>query len=211
MTLPPLLLAPSILSADFGQLNAEIKSIEPYADLIHIDVMDGHFVPNLTLGAPVVEKIKTNLPLDVHLMIENPERFLDDFQRAHASILTVHAEAVDNLAGLIQKIKNLKMRPGVSIKPNTSVETLFPILDQIDFVLIMSVEPGFGGQTFLPSALGKIETLRKMKPSLDIEVDGGINAETSALAKKAGANILVAGSYVFGATDRKTALENLRK
>jgi len=204
-------IAPSILSADFGRLNEEIASIENFSDLIHVDVMDGHFVPNLTLGAPIVAKIKSKLPLDVHLMIEHPERYLEDFAKAGADIITVHVEAESlPLTELIQKIKALGCRVGVSIKPKTRISAIKSVLDEIDLILVMSVEPGFGGQSFMPEVLPKINQLRKLKPELNIEIDGGINAETVSLAKKAGANILVAGSYIFNAVDRKKAVESLR-
>lgn len=203
-------ISPSILSADFGRLNDDIKTVEDHADYIHVDVMDGHFVPNLTFGAPVVEWIKSKLPLDVHLMIENPEKFIDDFAKAGANILTVHYEAVEDLHGLLAKIKENGMRAGVSIKPGTEVEVLKDYLDELDWVLIMSVEPGFGGQGFIEGALDKIKWLRENAPALDIAVDGGINDETARLCEEAGANVLIAGSYIFKSDDRKEAIDLLR-
>lgn len=203
-------ISPSILSADFGRLNEDIKTVEQHSDYIHVDVMDGHFVPNLTFGAPVVRCIKSNLPLDVHLMIENPENFIEDFAKAGAKVLTVHFEAAHDLHGLIVKIKEKGMKAGVSIKPGTQVEVLKDYLNEIDWVLVMSVEPGFGGQGFINGALDKIKWLRKNAPELDIAVDGGINDETARLCEEAGANVLIAGSYIFKADDRKEAIDLLR-
>lgn len=203
-------IAPSILSADFGKLNEEIASVEPYVDLLHVDVMDGHFVPNITIGAPVVKCIKSKLPLDLHLMIEHPERYVEDFVKAGAASITVHQEACRHLHRVIQQIKSLGVKAAVSINPATPLEMIEEVLDDVDMVLIMSVNPGFGGQKFIEGALGKIAELRKLKPNLDIEVDGGINAETAKKCVEAGANILVAGSYIFGAKDRQQAIQSLR-
>lgn len=203
-------IAPSILSADFGKINEEIASVEPYADLIHLDVMDGHFVPNITFGQAVIKSFKTNLPMDCHLMIENPERYVEDFAKAGVSILTVHQEVCPHLHRVIQQIKSFGVKAAVCLNPSTPVETLNDILDDLDMVLIMSVNPGFGGQKFIPRALEKIKRLRLLKPDLDIEVDGGINAETAKMCIDAGANILVAGSYIFGAEDRAEAIKSLR-
>ena len=203
-------IAPSILSADFGKLNEEIRSIEGQCDLIHVDVMDGHFVPNITIGAPVVKCIKSKRPLDVHLMIKNPENYIEDFVKAGASIITVHSEVVKDLKKLILKIKSYGVRVGVSIKPKTKVFVLDKVLDLLDMVLIMTVEPGFGGQSFMEDMMPKIKYLRLKKPNLDIEVDGGINDKTAKIAISNGANILVAGSYIFGAKDRGKAIKNLR-
>jgi ribulose-phosphate 3-epimerase len=203
-------IAPSILSADFGKLNEEIASVEKYADLIHVDVMDGHFVPNITIGAPVIKWLKTRLPLSCHLMIEHPERFVEDFAKAGASTITVHQEACPHLNKVIEQIKQSGCRAGVSINPGTSVKMLEEVLEDIDEVLVMSVNPGFGGQLFIESSLGKIAALREMVPEMDIAVDGGINAETGRLCVEAGANILVAGSFIFGAKNRKKAIESLR-
>jgi ribulose-phosphate 3-epimerase len=205
-----ILIAPSILSADFGKLNEEIASVEAFVEMLHVDVMDGHFVPNITIGAPVVKCIKTKLPLDCHLMIENPEKYVEDFAKAGAASITVHAEACKDLEAIVAKIKDLGVKAAVSINPETPVEKILPVLGDVDMVLVMSVNPGFGGQKFIESALPKIAEIRKLKPNLDIEVDGGINAETAKLCIKAGANILVAGSYIFGAEDRKKAVESLR-
>ncbi len=203
-------IAPSILSADFGRLEEEIKSVEKYSDLIHVDVMDGHFVPNITIGAPVVMWIKTKLPLSCHLMIEHPENFLEAFAKAGANTITVHQEVCPHLSRVLQQIKDLGCKAGVSINPGTPVEMLEEVIDVADEVLIMSVNPGFGGQEFIESALGKIAAVREMAPGIDIAVDGGINAETGRLCVEAGANILVAGSYIFGAKSRRQAIESLR-
>lgn len=203
-------ISPSILSADFGRLNDDIKTVEEHADYIHVDVMDGHFVPNLTFGAPVVRCIKSKLPLDVHLMISNPQDFIEDFAKAGAKVLTVHFEAAPDLHGLLEKIKGNGMRAGVSIKPGTDVKILEEYLDELDWVLIMSVEPGFGGQGFIDTAIDKIKWLRKKAPELDIAVDGGINDETGRKCALAGANVLIAGSYIFGAEDRREAIDLLK-
>ncbi len=198
------------MSADFGRLNEEISSVEPYADLLHVDVMDGHFVPNLTIGAPVVKWIKTKLPKECHLMMDNPEKYLEDFAKAGADIITVHKEVCPKLADVTARIRALKVRAGVSINPETPVEVIIDLLDCVDLVLIMSVHPGFGGQKFIESSLEKIRAIRKKAPGIDIAVDGGINAETAKMCVEAGANVLVAGSYIFGAEDRKKAIESLR-
>jgi ribulose-phosphate 3-epimerase len=203
-------ISPSILSADFGRLNDDIKTIEEHSDYIHVDVMDGHFVPNLTFGAPVVKCIKSKLPLDVHLMISNPENFIEDFINAGASVLTVHYEAAKDLHAVLAKIRSNAVKAGVSIKPDTKVEVLEEYLDELDWVLIMSVEPGFGGQGFMDSALEKIKWLRERAPELDIAVDGGINDETARKCELAGANVLIAGSYIFGADNRRQAIDLLR-
>jgi ribulose-phosphate 3-epimerase len=211
-------IAPSILSADFGKLNAEIATVEPYVDLLHVDIMDGHFVPNITMGPPIVKNIQTKLPVDLHLMIEHPEMYIEEFVKAATAnglpkekvSVTVHQEACKHLHRVIQLIKSLGVKAAVSINPATPVEMIRDVLGDLDMVLIMSVNPGFGGQKFIPVALEKIREIRKLKPDLDIEVDGGINAETAKQCVEAGANILVAGSYVFGAEDRKKAIESLR-
>lgn len=203
-------IAPSILSADFGKINEEIASVEPYCDWIHLDVMDGHFVPNITIGPCVVSALKTKLPMDCHLMIDNPGKYLESFVKAGVSSLTVHQEATPHLHGLVQKIKGLGVRAGVSVNPATPVESIKEVLDDVDLVLIMSVNPGFGGQKFIPSALHKISWLRSKKPDLDIEVDGGINEVTAKQCVEAGANVLVSGSYIFKSGDRIKAIKSLR-
>ena len=197
-------IAPSILSADFGNLEKEIKKVElAGADMIHIDVMDGHFVPNITIGSAIVKACKkvTTLPFDVHLMIENPDRYIPQFAKAGATILTIHAEASKNLEEDIELIKRNGVLPGVVVNPGTNIGKIESILSQIKMVLVMSVNPGFEGQKFMPEVLEKVKKLRaisdKLSLNLDIEIDGGINLETAKLAVSAGANILVAGSAIF--------------
>lgn len=209
--------APSILSADFGHLESEIKKVEEAgADLIHIDVMDGHFVPNITIGPFVVKACRraTKLPLDVHLMIENPDQYIEAFAKAGADIITIHVEASKDLASDIELIKKNGAKPGVVVNPATPIEKVFPVLDKVSMVLIMSVNPGFAGQAFMPEVLGKIRKLKaesgKRNTVVDIEVDGGINLDTAKEVVKAGANILVAGSAVFGAGDYKEVIGKMR-
>lgn len=212
------LIAPSILSADFSRLGDEIQAVEKAgADYIHVDVMDGHFVPNITIGPLVVKALRkiTELPLDVHLMISEPDRYIDDFKRAGADIITVHAEAVHHLHRSIQNIKNAGCRAGVSLNPATPEDILDYVLDELDMVLVMSVNPGFGGQSFIPSMLGKIEHIKGMITGRGlntlIEVDGGINPETIGKVKSAGADIFVAGSAVFDKSDYAEAIAELKK
>ncbi|MEM0360456.1 MAG: ribulose-phosphate 3-epimerase [Candidatus Diapherotrites archaeon] len=205
------LIAPSILSADFGKLNSEIKEVEPYCDLIHVDVMDGVFVPNITFGQAVLKKIKSKKPLDVHLMIIEPEKFVKEFAEAGAKIISFHVEASKDARQTINLIRKAKAKPALAIKPKTPLTTIEPFLEEIDFVLLMTVEPGFGGQNFLKECLDKIKELRRKKPELDIEVDGGINSETAKPAVQAGANILVAGSAIFGEKNRKKAIMKIKK
>ncbi|MGL5830562.1 MAG: ribulose-phosphate 3-epimerase [Candidatus Altimarinota bacterium] len=204
------LIAPSILAADFGRLNEEIASIEQFADLLHVDLMDHHFVPNLTFGAPVIRCIKTKLPMDCHLMVENPEQYLEELGEIGVSSVTVHAESTKHLHSVLQKIKELGMKPAVAINPGTSIEMISEVLPMVEMVLVMSVNPGFGGQKFLDLALDKIKKLRKEYPKLLIQADGGINAETARLCREAGADVLVAGSYIFKAENKKAAIESLR-
>jgi len=213
-----MLVAPSILSADFSQLLTEVKEVESYgADLLHIDVMDGHFVPNITIGPDVYRNLKgqVNLVFDVHLMIERPMFFAKQFIKAGADIVTFHYEAVSDVAKTIRFIRNLGSKVGISIRPKTDVVLLEEYLDDVDIVLVMSVEPGFSGQTFMESALDKIRYLSDMKKQNNyhylIEVDGGINEQTAVMVKEAGADILVAGTYIFKAADRKAAIEGLKK
>lgn len=203
-------IAPSILSADFGKLNEEIASVDRYCDMIHVDVMDGHFVPNITMGPPVVAKIRSRKPFDCHLMIENPEQYIGAFVKAGAWSITVHQEVCTNLRRVVQQIKSHKVRASVSINPATPLEEIRHVLDDVDMVLLMTVNPGFGGQKFIRSVISKIRELRRLKPKLDIQVDGGINDKTAKIARQAGANVLVAGSYIFDAKDRKQAIESLR-
>lgn len=207
---PALKISASILSADFGKLNQEIAEIEGCTDLIHVDVMDGHFVPNLTFGAPVVKKICSKKPLDVHLMVLEPEKYLKEFAEAGAGIICVHAEAAKNLKTVVEEIKALGCKAAVSIKPKTPLSAIENVLSKLDMVLVMSVEPGFGGQKFMPEVLPKIQELRQKKPELDIEIDGGINHETAGKARQAGANVLVAGSAIFGKQNREQAIKELR-
>ena len=197
-------ISPSILSADFGKLGKEIEDLEKAnADLIHIDVMDGHFVPNLTIGPEVISKLRkhTSLPFDVHLMISPVHKYIENFAKAGADIITIHPEATDNLMESIKKIKSYKKKAGVSLNPETSVDKVLPVLDSIDLVLIMSVNPGFGGQKFIEKTLEKVKILRKeidkRKLKTEIEIDGGINFENAKIAKKAGVDILVSGTTIF--------------
>ena len=197
-------ISPSILSANFSQLSNEIKRLEDGgADMIHIDVMDGHFVPNLTIGPPVIKALRnyTKLPFDVHLMISPVHKYIKDYANAGADIITIHPEATDNLVNSINHIKELKKKVGVSLNPDTEIDVIINLLDQIDLVLIMSVFPGFGGQKFIPEIVKKIEELNKIKIeknlNYDIEVDGGINFSNSKTVIDAGANILVSGTTIF--------------
>ena len=197
-------ISPSILSANFSQLGNEIKRLEEGgADMIHVDVMDGHFVPNLTIGPPVIKALRnyTKLPFDVHLMISPVHKYIKDYANAGADIITIHPEATDNLVNSINHIKELKKKVGVSLNPDTEIDVIINLLDQIDLVLIMSVFPGFGGQKFIPEVVKKIEELNKIKIEknlkYDIEVDGGINFSNSKIVLNAGANILVSGTTIF--------------
>ncbi len=204
------LISPSILSADFGRLNDDIATVEPHVDSLHVDVMDRHFVPNLTFGAPVVRCIKTSLPLECHLMVEHPENYLEDFQKAGAHLFIFHVETTKDPLGLISKIHELGMKAGVSLNPETPVSSVEGLLQDVDSVLVMSVHPGFGGQVFIPDALDKIRHIRSLNVNLEIAVDGGINAETGKQCVEAGATVLVAGSFIFGAADRLAAIQSLR-
>ena len=210
-------IAPSVLSADFGALAEEIAKVETAADLLHVDVMDGHFVPNLTIGPFVVEAIhkRTRVPLDVHLMIQNPERYISAFAKAGATYLTVHAEVCPHLHRTIQQIREAGMKPGVALNPSTSLHTVENVLDQVDLILIMSVNPGFGGQSFIPFVLKKIEEmgrrLQRTEPRPELEVDGGLKLENCRAVAKAGATILVAGSAIFGSPDPRSAIGKMRE
>ena len=197
-------ISPSILSADFSQLGNEIKRLEEGgADFIHVDVMDGHFVPNLTIGPPVIKALKKNcsIKFDVHLMISPVHKYIEAYADAGADIITIHPEATENLKKSIKRIKDLKKKVGVSLNPESKIELIIEFLDQIDLVLIMSVNPGFGGQKFMPEVLEKIKKLKKIqkekKLNFDIEIDGGINFENCKIAIEAGANILVSGTTIF--------------
>jgi ribulose-phosphate 3-epimerase len=197
-------ISPSILSADFNQLGNEIKRLEEGgADMIHVDVMDGHFVPNLTIGPPVIKalKKKTSILFDVHLMISPVHKYIEAYSQAGADIITIHPEATNDLKSSILKIKELNKKVGVSLNPETKIDTILNFLEQIDLVLIMSVKPGFGGQKFIPEVLNKVKELKKIQKEkgldFDIEIDGGINFENSKVAIDAGANILVSGTTIF--------------
>jgi ribulose-phosphate 3-epimerase len=211
-------LAPSILSADFARLGAEVQAVaKAGADYIHIDVMDGHFVPNITIGPLVVEAVRkvTDLPLDVHLMIENPDRYIPDFARAGADLITVHQEAVPHLHRTVQLIRNLGKKAGVSINPATPAATLDEILDDLDLVLVMTVNPGFGGQGFIDRCLTKIAALRheidRRGLAVELEVDGGVKIDNVDRIAAAGADVFVAGSAVFGTADYAATLAELRR
>jgi ribulose-phosphate 3-epimerase len=210
-------IAPSILSADFAKLAEEIKDVEKGgADYIHVDVMDGHFVPNITIGSLVVEAIRpvTKLPLDVHLMVENPDPHIEVFAKAGADYLSVHAEACPHLHRTIQLIRSHGVKAGVVINPATPVEMIKHVIQDVDLVLLMTVNPGFGGQAFIDSVVPKIAEVKSLADekglSIEIEVDGGINAETARICTEAGANVLVAGSAIYGQNDRGAAIQTIR-
>lgn len=214
-----IIIAPSLLSADFAALGAEVAEAEASGgDWLHVDVMDGHFVPNITLGPAIVKAVKshTSVPLDVHLMIENPERYIADFAAAGASVITVHAEACVHLHRVVHQIKELGLMAGVAINPGTPASAVREVLEDIDMVLVMTVNPGFGGQAFIPSTLRKITQIREWANEINhsqlrIEVDGGIAEETAPLVVEAGADVLVAGNAVFGRSDRAAAIKAIRE
>ena len=209
--------APSILSANFARLGEEVRAVEAGGtDYIHVDVMDGRFVPNITIGTVVVEAVRrsTRLPLDVHLMIVEPEKYLHDFTQAGASFLSVHVEVAPHLHRLIQQIRNLGARPSVVLNPSTPLSSIEDVLSDVDMILLMSVNPGFGGQSFIPNTVDKVRRLRQLLDSkglsVDIEVDGGINPQTAPQVIDAGANVLVAGTAVFEAQDYRAAIAAIR-
>jgi len=211
------LIAPSILSADFSRLGEEIQAVEKAgADWIHIDVMDGHFVPNITMGPLVVEAAAkvTSLPLDVHLMIENPDRYIPDFAKAGANLISVQVEACVHLNRTLQLIRECKARPGVVLNPATPLSSVEWVLDQVDFVMLMSVNPGFGGQKFIPNTLDRIRSLREQIQTQDrdilIEIDGGVNETTIRDIAEAGADVFVAGSAIFGKPDYPQVISNFK-
>ena len=206
------IVAPSILSADFLRLGEAIQMVEESeAEWVHCDIMDGHFVPNISYGIPIVKAVRpaTKKVVDCHLMIEHPELYVEAFAAAGADMITVHQEACVHLDRQVAQIHDLGCKAGVALNPATPVETLVDILHAVDMVLIMSVNPGFGGQKFIPRALDKVRRLRALAPDLLIQVDGGVNAETGAQLVPAGADVLVAGSYVFGAAEPKEAIHSL--
>ncbi|MBF0708401.1 ribulose-phosphate 3-epimerase [Alkalihalobacillus hwajinpoensis] len=211
-------IAPSILASDFARLGEEVKDVEAAgADYIHVDVMDGHFVPNITIGAPIVRALRpvTSLPLDVHLMIENPDQYIEEFAEAGADILTVHAEACPHLHRTIQLIKSKGVKAGVVINPATPVDSIKHVIEDVDLVLLMTVNPGFGGQAFIERVLAKITETKQLADSHgvapEIEVDGGVNAETARACIEAGATVLVAGSAIYNQSDRKAAIDQIRQ
>lgn len=208
-----IMIAPSLLSADFGRLAEEVRDVEKAGcDALHVDVMDGHFVPNLTIGPLVVAALRkvSQLPLDVHLMISEPSRYIAEFRKAGADWITIHVEAERDVRGTLQKIRGLGAKAGISVKPKTSEDAVTPYLDMLDLILVMSVEPGFGGQAFMPDQMAKISSLRQNFKGL-ISVDGGIDPVTAPQAIAAGADILVAGSAVFGKPDRAQAIRDILK
>ncbi|UOQ43100.1 ribulose-phosphate 3-epimerase [Halobacillus salinarum] len=210
-------IAPSILASNFSELAREIQDVEAAgADYIHVDVMDGRFVPNITIGPLVVEAVRpvTSLPLDVHLMIEEPDRYIESFAKAGADILTVHQEACPHLHRTLQLIKSYDVKAGVVINPGTPAEMLEPVLGEVDLVLLMTVNPGFGGQQFIESVVPKIQKLAEWREehqyTFEIEVDGGVKKDTAKICTEAGADVLVAGSAIFNQEDRKRAIEEIR-
>ncbi len=218
MTTEEIVIAPSILACDFGRLSDEIRAVaDAGADWIHIDVMDGHFVPNITIGPRIVEAVRdaTQLPLDVHLMIEQPERYIESFVKSGATIVGVHAEACPHLHRTVAQIREAGARASVTINPGTPASAVEPVLGDVDQVLVMTVNPGFGGQRFIPGTLAKVETIRRWirqrELPITLEVDGGIAEDTIASAARAGANAFVAGTAIFGAPDYREAIAALRQ
>ena len=210
--MPKLQIFPSILSADFGNLQRDIDRFDPNVDGFHFDVMDGQFVPNLSIGAPVLKCISCSTFFDVHLMVHNPENLIEDYHKAGAHMISFHIEA--NMAvpasEIVADIQSKGMKAGVAIKPKTGIDEIESLLEQVDFVLVMSVEPGYSGQSFMPEVLPKAKELRARFPDLDIEIDGGISDKTVSQAKEAGVNMLVSASYLYGSEDEKAAVQELR-
>ena len=208
-----IIVSPSILSADFANLEADIKRVEPYVPWLHIDVMDGHFVPNISIGVPVVKSVRkvTKLFLDTHLMIENPIKYVDAFVDAGSDLITFHYEATkDKTMETIEKIKSRGVKVGLSIKPKTSVEEIKEYIDLVDMILVMTVEPGFGGQKFMEDCAQKIAQIKKINKDVLVQIDGGINDKTAKICLELGADSLVAGSYIYGASDIRTAIESIK-
>lgn len=209
-----IIIAPSILSANFQKLQEEVASVEPYSDWLQVDVMDGHFVPNLSFGAPVTKWIDTKLPLDIHLMVSNPEERIEEFLEIGASHITFHAEATDNTdtrEAIIAAVQNVDATVGIAINPDTPLEEVDDVIDQVDLLLVMSVHPGFGGQSFIEDVLEKVRAARALHPELMIQMDGGVDDRTAPLCRDAGANNLVSGSFIFESDNREDAIAKLRR
>lgn len=209
-------ISPSILACDFARMGEEIARVDKFADYLHVDVMDGIFVPNISFGMPVIKSIRkvTDIFFDVHLMIERPERYIDEFAALGSDLITIHYESTENPAEVLKSIRALGKKAGISVKPGTDYSVLVPLLPLCDLVLVMTVEPGFGGQKFMHDMMPKVSAIREIIEregyDIEVQVDGGINAETAAIAAKAGANVLVAGSSVFAAADAEAAIAEIR-
>ena len=210
-------ISPSILACDFARMGEEIARVDKFSDYLHVDVMDGIFVPNISFGMPVIKSIRkvTDIIFDVHLMIERPERYIEEFAKLGSDIITIHYESTSDPESVLKMIRATGKKAGISIKPGTDYSVLLPLLPLCDLVLVMTVEPGFGGQKFMHDMMAKVSAIRAVvereKYDIEIEVDGGINAETAAIASEAGANVLVAGSSVFASDDAKAAIEEMRR